>query len=316
MKLRRNPPIAWVNERPNWCTTSRKLRVVTDPESPEYGRAAGFLSPAEGSVVYANDPSGRLRAPGLGPTQGRSFHAGEWDYTQPDGQLVSVKVGSICVNGGHSDSIPELAVPPFNTEKMLAARDYLQRAGRWQDEHGDLVLHGRVTEVPGEGVLFLGAAYEWAEPRDLDVINATTVSPEFWGHPDYGGQRDFLGAARVLRTALSAPDYETAPIAANENPGFTVFVRDQPMLAEEHTVDLSGIHEEIERMREELDGRINDLEAALFEHAATQIGIEALTLDDQVRALAEQVARLSEQLEQSATSKPPIVEPITNPVVP
>jgi len=336
MKIKRHPPINWVEERPAWCTKGRKIAVVTDPDSPDYGRAAGFFSPREGSVVYANDPTGRRMAPAMGPDKGKWFHAGEWDYTTADGGKQSVKVGSICINGGHSDSVPELATRPYTAEKMSAARDYLQRSGRWQDRHGELVLHGRTIDVPGEGILFLGAAYEWASPMDLDVINATTVSPEFWPNP-INGQEQFIGAARVLRTALPGPDYGRAPIAADFGPDdFYIVVRSngddgewkkltpeqmavirdprsrqletrpapEPVRAEVTETDIERIMAEIAGLREELNKRIDEVSALVFEQEAATLDTDDLTSPDLLTVLIDKVNKLSDLVENHGDNHP------------
>lgn len=311
MTYQKIPPVEWVEQRPAWAVPGRNLTVVTD--GPDRGRAAGLLSPAEGSVAYLNHSHGKTRAPGIGPSNGRIFHAGQRPYVR-NGEVVTIQVGSICVVGGHSDTVA--------ADTMTEGRDYLQRAGRWQDRHGELVLHGRATQTP-DGILFLGAAYEWADERDIDTINATTMSPEFMWNPDTQS-REFIGAARVLRTALPGLDLKEMPVAADlgETDRLSICWIDdngtkhcdpcedeEPIMAEVQQSDVDDLRaatnanreavDEIRKLLEEVQSEIFDLAAKLT------TGVE-LTAEDQLKALAERLMQLeSEAKNTSKTSNPP-----------
>lgn len=215
----RNPPSRWLDLEtlPAWHVPKRNLTVATD--GPDRGRACGYLAPKAGSVPIMGDPGGRMNPP-FGPLGARLFHAGNWNLTADDGEgLVARQIGSICLQGGHSDRAP--GGPATSAED---ARDWLARLGSHSDRTDDLTLYGRCYETR-DGILFLGAAYPWATDLDIDVINATTVSAEFMPSPQNPRMLEFVGAARVLRTAIAAEDLDVMPVAATlENGAVTVTV--------------------------------------------------------------------------------------------
>lgn len=196
------PPLSWVRSNPAWWVDSagKGIRIDNDPDSPEAGRAIGYVSPPPGERCYMNAPEGQVCIPTpVSDVDGfRTFHADTEIFADEDGTNHEVPIGSIPLGGGHSNRVGADATPEQSAE-------WLQRKGRWSRLLEDIGLYGTVEQTPN-GVLFRGWVAENVTVAEATGINRTVMSgewvPSMATDPELGGQLVFSGVTRVKTTAL------------------------------------------------------------------------------------------------------------------
>lgn len=193
------PPEEWFREDPGWFTPGATIHVKIDGE--DEGRVAGLVQAAAGSARFMADRS----HPNYGrkvvdartfPDGFRTFNRGPLDVVAANGERRQVQVGKIAIWGNHSER-------DISASSLAEAVPYLHREGKWE-RFDDIGLIGTASAVEsGEfagAVMFRGMAVPGMTVRGAFEVNSTTMSPELWDDPQYGGLV-FAGPVRVDHTA-------------------------------------------------------------------------------------------------------------------
>lgn len=345
------PPLSWLYDDPDGYVYGSTLTVDYDGSLwGEPGRACGVVQPPPGRRYVGGGDAHGHQIPERYPDETFSdFMVGPMQFIDDRGDVVQRQVGSIAVEGGHSNQAPDfpvLAESGSMRDRIKGAVDWLQRKGKYAHLTQDLAVYGRLSRVqsgPARGaIMFHGSAYPWLTHHAAMAINATTHSSEQWSHPDHGGRKQLIGVARVHASSYrndvpavladfgtdSASDIVMWLDSLNpgdpvpeEQPNNSASERDEStpeaVMAE---VDQPEFDAQVARV-ERLEERFDNLEAMLSSFIISQTSGDDLTIDNRVDTLHERLPLIEQTLvdlrEQlaSLTGKPPEDEDTASPLL-
>ncbi len=181
-------PLEWLERKPDWLTAGEGVRVAV-AEGPDKGRAAGYIR-LNGTCYQ--DATGACILPPE-DLDYETFHRGDAEVIDADGNVVETRVGSIILVGGHSAAAHR---PTGNAATSSEAMSHL-------DDPAKQRLVGALAEDE-IGLLFLGAATPECTVADARAVNRSDTSGEWWpiyeqdprGGAEYQGH-DLIGIALV-----------------------------------------------------------------------------------------------------------------------